>query len=143
MMSELLRIYLAGPVQYEEDGGTGWRSKAEQIFKQAAEDKDIRIKVFNPTSFFTYEDAKHQSDSQVKNYYMDQILHSRLVLVSLDHTATSPGTAEELQYAVCNHIPIIGFGSGDNIYNWLKVDCQCIFPSLLQAIDYIIEHYCN
>ena len=138
---EVFKIYLAGPVQYEEDGGRQWRDKAEQIFKQTCVDTSVTVKVFNPTSFFNYEDANHQSDSQVKNYYMDQILHSRLVLVSLDHTNTSPGTAEELQFAVCNHIPIIGFTTNDEVYNWLKVDCQCIFPSMLQAIDYITEYY--
>jgi len=137
-----IKIYLAGPVKYEDDGGRSWRSKAIEIFKHATDDKDVRIKVFDPTSFFTYDEASHQSDSQVKRYYMDQILHSRIVLVNLDHTNTSPGTAEELQYAVDNDIPVIGFSSDDEVYPWLKVDCQCIFPSILQAIDYIVDYYC-
>ena len=73
---------------------------------------------------------------------MDQILHSRLVLVNLDRTRTSPGTAQELQFAVDNQIPIIGFASGDEVYPWLKVDCQVVFSSMLQAIDYISDYYC-
>ena len=138
---ETIRIFLSGPVQYEEDGGRQWRDKAEQIFSQAAENKDVRIKVLNPTKFFSYDEAKHQSDTQVKEYYLDQVLHSRLVLVNLNNTKTSPGTAEELQFARDHHIPVIGFGSQE-IYPWLKVDCQAVFPSLLQAIDYIVEYYC-
>lgn len=138
---ETIRIFLSGPVQYEEDGGRQWRDKAEQIFAQAAESKDVRIKVLNPTKFFSYDEAKHQSDNQVKEYYLDQVLHSRLVLVNLNNTKTSPGTAEELQFARDHHIPVIGFGSQE-IYPWLKVDCQAVFPSLLQAIDYIVEYYC-
>lgn len=74
---------------------------------------------------------------------MDQILHSRLVLCCLDHTRTSPGTAQELQYAVDNKIPVISFSTDDEVYPWLKVDSQCIFPSMLQAIDYIIDYYCT
>lgn len=142
---ETIKIYLAGPVQFEEDGGEGWRKKATQILEQAAVDKDVRIKVFDPTKFFSYDEADHQSESQVKKYYMDQILHSRLVLVNLNRTYQSPGTAQELQFAVDHKIQIIGFhdGTNDGIYNWLKVDCQCTFPSLLQAIDYIIEKYCG
>lgn len=140
---EIIKVYLAGPVQFEEDGGETWRKKAAQIISQATADKDVKVKVFDPTNFFTYDGATHQSDSQVKKYYMDQILHSRVVLVNLTRTNQSPGTAQELQYAVDHEIPIIGFydPSGEGVYNWLKVDCQCTFTSLLQAVDYLIEYY--
>lgn len=73
---------------------------------------------------------------------MDQILHSRIVLVNLNNTTTSPGTAQELQYAVDHDIQVIGFGT-ENVYPWLKVDCQAIFTSMLQAIDYIADYYMN
>ena len=92
--------------------------------------------------FFSYSEHKHQSDSQVKQYYMDQILHSRLVLCNLDHTRTSPGTAQELQFAVDNKIPIVAFCSDDEVYPWLKCDAQVVFSSLLSAIDYIADYYC-
>ena len=71
---------------------------------------------------------------------MDRILHSRLVLCNLTRTRTSPGTAQELQFAVDHDVPIIGFGT-EEVYPWLKVDCQCVFPTMLQAIDYIIDYY--
>ena len=139
---ETIRIYLAGPCYYEDDEGKGWREKAVQMLKTATDDKEICVRVINPVDFFSYSEAKHQSDTQVKRYYMDQILHSRLVLVNLDRTRTSPGTAQELQFAVDNKIPIIGFESGDEVYPWLKVDCQVVFSSMLQAIDYISDYYC-
>lgn len=104
---------------------------------------DIKVKVIDPTDFFSYSEVKHQSDTQVKRYYMDQILHSRVVICSLDHTRTSPGTAQELQYAFDHDIPIVSFSTEDEVYPWLKVDSQCIFPSLLQAIDYIVDYYCR
>lgn len=138
-----IRIYLAGPSYFEKDEGLGWRNKVTQMFKTATEDKDYKIKVLNPLDFFSYSEAKHQSDSQVKKYYMDQILHSRLVLCNLDHTRTSPGTAEELQYAVDHDIPVISFCTDDEVYPWLKVDSQVVFPSMLQAVDYIIDYYCS
>ena len=140
---ETIRIYLAGPCYFEDDEGKNWREKAAQMLQTAVIDKDIRVKVINPTEFFSYSEVKHQSDTQVKRYYMDQILHSRLVLCNLDHTRTSPGTAEELQFAVDHNIPIISFSSDDEVYPWLKVDSQCIFPSMLQAIDYISDYYCG
>lgn len=140
---ETIKIYLAGPAYFEEDEGRSWREKAGQMLETATADKDVKVKVIDPMSYFGYSEVKHQSDSQVKNFYMDQILHSRLILCSLDHTRTSPGTAQELQFAVDNNIQIIGFGGDDEIYPWLKVDCQAVFPSMLQAIDYIVEYYCS
>lgn len=111
------------------------------MFETATEDKETKVKVVNPTDFFTYSENKHQSDKQVKWFYLDQISHCRIVLVNLARTENSVGTGQELQHAFDKEIPIIGFGD-ENVYPWLKVDCQCIFPSMLQAIDYIIDNYC-
>lgn len=140
---EEIRIYLAGPSYFESDEGLNWRNKAIQMFKTAVDDKEYKVKVINPLDFFSYSEHKHQSDTQVKKYYMDQILHSRLVLCNLDHTRTSPGTAEELQFAIDHDIPIISFSTDDEVYPWLKVDSQVIFSSMLQAIDYIVDYYCS
>ena len=137
-----IRIYLAGSCKNEEDEGAGWRQKAVQMFKTATEDKEYKVRIINPLDFFSYDEHKHQSDTQVKNYYLDQILHSRLVLVNLTRTNNSCGTAMECQFAKDHDIPIIGFGDED-VYPWLKVDCQCIFSSMLQAIDYIVDYYCS
>lgn len=141
-MSEIIKIYLAGGCKNEDDEGVGWRQKAVQTFRTATEDKDATVKVINPVDFFSYSEQKHQSDSQVKNYYMDQILHSRLVLVNLTRSDVSCGTCMECQYAKDHDIPIIGFGTED-VYPWLLVDCQVVFPSLLKAIDYISDYYCS
>ena len=142
-MSELIKIYLAGPSYFEEDEGVGWRAKAEQMIKTATDGNDCIVKVINPLDYFNYSGAEHQSDSQVKQFYMDQILHSRLILCNLDHTRTSPGTAQELQFAFDNKIPVISFSTEDEVYPWLKVDSQVVFGSMLQAIDYIVEKYCH
>ena len=139
---EMVKIYLAGACYFEEDEGRGWRDKASQMIETATADKEVKVKVINPVDFFNYSEAKHQSDTQVKRYYMDQILNSRLVLVNLDRSRTSPGTAQELQFAIDHNIPVVGFGT-EEIYPWLKVDCQCVFTSLLQAIDYITDYYCS
>lgn len=140
-MSEVFRIYLAGPVKYESDNGDTWRQQAVKFIKQAAEDYDCNVKVINPNDHFSYDENNAQSDRQVKQFYMDQILHSRLVLVSLDGTNTSPGTSAELQFAEDHKIQIIGFETGREVYNWCKASCQYTCPSLLGAISYICEHY--
>lgn len=141
-MSEIIRIYLAGGCKNEPDEGREWRERAVQMFKAATENTDVKIKVINPVDYFSYSEQNHQSDSQVKNYYMDQILHSRIVLANLNHSDVSCGTCMECQYAKDNKIQIISFGTED-IYPWLVVDSQVVFPSMLQAIDYIVDKYCS
>lgn len=139
---EIIRIYLAGGCKNEPDEGKLWRQKAVQIFNQAANDKYFRVKIINPTDYFSYSEAKHQSDKQIKEYYMDQIRNARLVLANLDNSVNSIGTGQELQHAVDNGVPVIGFATDDStVYPWLKTDCQCVFPSMLQAIDYIVDYY--
>ena len=138
---ETIRIYLAGGCKNEEDEGLGWRQKAVQMFKTATEDKDCNVKVINPVEYFNYSDQNHQSDTQVKNYFLDQILHSRLILVNLNRSENSCGTCMECQYANDHEIQIIGFGT-EGVYPWLDAECQCKFPSMLQAIDYIVQYYC-
>lgn len=137
---EIVRIYLAGPCKHLADEGKEWREKAATMLNQAAEDVGTAVKVINPVDYFSYSENKHQSDKQVKKYYMDQIKHCRLVLVNLESTELSPGTAQELQYAVDNNVQIIGFGE-KYIYPWLLVDCQAVFPSIHTAIDYIRDYY--
>lgn len=141
-MSETIKIYLAGPAYFEEDEGQTWRRKAEQMIKTATDDKEANVITINPMDFFSYSEHKHQSDTQVKRYYMDQIAHSRLILVNLDHTRTSPGTLAELQFAADHDIPIIAFCTDDEVYPWAKCDAQVVFSSLLSAIDYIADYYC-
>lgn len=137
---QTIQIYLAGPCKHLADGGKGWREKASTMLKQAAENVGATIRVINPVDYFSYSENKHQSDKQVKKYYLDQIKYSRLVLVNLENTTLSPGTAQELQYAVDSNVQIIGFGEKD-VYPWLLVDCQAVFQSIHTAIDYIRDYY--
>lgn len=138
---ERFQIYLAGGCANELDEGKGWREKASVIFNDHIESDDYKVVIIDPTRYFSYADRKTEdSDKQIKNFYMSQILHSRLVLCCLDRSKLSPGTAQEVQFAVDHNIPVIGWGK-DDIYPWLAVDCQVIFPSMLQAIDYIKEYY--
>lgn len=139
---ETIKIYLAGACKHEENEGKGWREKAVQMLNTATEDKNVKVKVINPVDYFTYSDQNHQSDGQVKKYYMDQVSNSRLVLVNLTRSDKSCGTCMEVQRATDKDIPVIGFGTED-IYPWLLVDCQATFPSMLQAIDYIVDKYCT
>lgn len=134
-------VYLAGRCKGLEDEGKGWRKNATDLLNQAAAWVGSDIKVFDPIKYFSYSEPKQQSHKQVKNYYLERMSKCELVLVNLNGTNFSIGTAQEIQFAVDHNIPVIGFGD-DEVYPWISdVDCQAVFHSLFEAVDYIRDHY--
>ena len=131
-------IYLAGPSKCEKDEGQSWRKKLTNDWGIAEEDYTF----FNPLDYFRYSENWHQSDKQVKQYFLSRLKNCDVMLVNLENTESSCGTCQEVQYAVDHEIPVIGFGK-QNIYNWLLVDCQCVFDTVEEAMEYIIDYYVN
>ena len=139
-MSRQFRIYLAGACKGLPDEGREWRKEAENNFYDIQENKYDHIKIINPTHYFNRDGSNMISNKQVKKFYLSQIRECNLVLVNLEHTNSSIGTAQELQFAVDNHIPIIGFNNNDS-YEWLPEDCDVVFNEMRQAIFYISDFY--
>ena len=132
-------VYLAGPVKYEEDGGTGWRL---DVYKYSKDRGWIFLAVFDPTEWFTYsqDDEYHLSDRQIREYYFQAIKRSFLVLVNLSGTDKSIGTGMEIQYVVDHDVPVIGFGT-EGIYPWIADSCTVCFNTLDEALRYIEIYY--
>ena len=85
--------------------------------------------------------TKSITAKQTKNFYIKYLIaNSDLILVNLNNTENSVGTGQELQYAVDKGIPVIGFGK-QNVYEWLPEDCDVVFDTLEEAVDYIINYY--
>ena len=99
------------------------------------------MKIINPVAYFSYSENKHRSQKQVKSFFMNRITQCDLVIVNLDDSDASVGTGQEVQFAVDHNIPVIGFGT-KNIYPWIsEVDCQVVFDSMHEAVDYIRDYY--
>lgn len=132
-----IKVYLAGACKYEEDGGRGWRKQ----FGCDSRIKAYGIECFNPTKYFNYEEQKHKTQKQVKEYYFSQMKNCDVVVVNLNNSATSTGTAQEVQFAVDNGIPVIGFGH-ENMAEWVaEVDCQVVFDTMNEVIEYLWNYY--
>jgi len=129
-------VYLAGASKHEADEGMGWRQTIERDWGF----KESDLWIVNPLNYFRYSENWHQSDKQVKQYYLSRIKHCDVVLVNLNNSDSSCGTCQEIQYAVDHDVPVIGFGT-EHVYNWLLVDCQCVFDTAEEAIEYITEYY--
>lgn len=136
-----LSIYLAGRVKGLDDEGKGWRKDIAEKLEAVAGWCDARVDVFDPTKYFSYSESKHHSNKQVKDYYFSRIRKCDLVVLNCDDTNYSIGTAQEVQFAVDNHIPVIGFGTKE-MYPWIiEADCQVVFNSVHEAVDYIRDYY--
>lgn len=128
------QVYLAGASKNEPDEGYGWREKLVSDWRGMGFD------IINPLSYFRYSENWHQSDKQVKEYYLSRIKDCGAVIVNLNNSDSSCGTCQEIQYAVDHNVPVIGFGH-ENVYNWLLVDCQCVFDTAEEAMRYFYEYY--
>lgn len=135
------KIYLAGACRDVPDEGATWREEATNKLKKVAEWMNAEVDIVNPVKYFTYANNGGNTSKQIKSYYMSQLKTCDLVMVNLKGTSTSVGTGQECQYAVDNHIPIIGFNN-DNSYTWIAdVDCDVVFETMNVAIDYIRDYY--
>lgn len=137
-----LKIYLAGACKGLPDLGVTWRSAALKEFILAEKYlDDIRFKLYDPTQYFPRSAENSVSGKQTKTFYTKYLISNcDLILVNLNDTENSVGTGQELQYAVDREIPIIGFGKR-NVYEWLPDDCDVVFETLNEAIDYIVNYY--
>ena len=135
-------IYLAGACRGLEDLGTHWRLQAQELFDDFLDIfPEFKIRIYDPTEYFSRDGGDAISNKQIKNFYLHHaIKKSDLVLVNLNDTQYSVGTGQELQYAVDNNIPVIGFGK-ENVYEWLPEDCDVVFNTLKEAVDYIVDFY--
>lgn len=135
-------IYLAGACRGLEDLGTHWRLQAQELFDDFLDIfPEFKIRIYDPTEYFSRDGGDAISNKQIKNFYLHHaIKKSDLVLVNLNDTQYSVRTGQELQYAVDNNIPVIGFGKV-NVYEWLPEDCDVVFNTLKEAVDYIVDFY--
>ena len=141
MNKNCVTVYLAGACKYEPDEGQSWRQEAKNAFRKIDRYDALKSCVIDPTDYFTYKSPTHKTDKQVKSFYLSQIKRCDVLLVSLKNSTTSPGTAQEVQFAIDNNISVVGFDPV-NSYPWLeKVDCDVVFDTLQEAIKYIKDYY--
>lgn len=137
----MTKVYLAGACAHVDDEGKLWRERASEMLNKIAGWQGVKVDVVDPTAYFTYSEKKHKTNKQVKDYFLYKIRQCDIVLCNLEDTDKSCGTAQETQFAVDHHIPVIGFGT-KNVYPWIaEVDCQVAFDTMSEAIDYIRDYY--
>ena len=85
------------------------------------------------------------TEEEALRYDLDMLRHSRLMIVSFEHTQKSIGTAIEIGAALENNIPIIGYNPNNlELHPWIKSACIHICTSwdgmwLFLCHDYLNE----
>lgn len=136
-MKEYITVYLSGEGLFGPNDS--WRKEAMRKFYKIAKYDEVKICVVNPTDFVATDASV--ADRQTKSFLFSKIRQSDIVLCNLSNTSTDPYVAAEVQYAVDNHINVIGI-DGVNVCGWVKhVDCDAVFSTLEEAVMYIKEYY--
>lgn len=138
-MKECITVYLSGEGGFGPIAEGNWRRDIMQMFYQIARYDEVKMCVINPTDFVLGTGAV--TDRQIKAFLFGKIRHSDVVICNLSNTEINPYVAEEIQFAVNNHINIIGI-KGNNSCTWIEhVDCDAVFDTMEEAVTYIKEYY--
>lgn len=136
------QIYLAGKTGgLTQVEANGWRNNVKNILENYESRRFNNIRVINPNDFFNYYKTLHKSHKQIKRFFMSQIDKSDLVIVNLNNSNSSVGTGQELEHARMKGIPIIGYGI-ENIYLWeSEEDCDVVFNTEEECVEYVLDYY--
>lgn len=136
-----LKVYLSGSVKNVDLNFQTWRDKCLE-YEENGFYPDIKF--IDPINYFNYTDKQPTTDKQCLDLFMWLVEKSDVLLINLDHSNNSIGSAMEVEHAYCNNIPIIAFGKNkDTWYNWIVERCSVIFINLEYAIEYIDTTYAN
>lgn len=141
-----LKIYLAGKMgglSYEEMNG--WRNVLKLSLEKLGKFTGTKVKIVNPVDYYNFEEKKYQSEKEVEDYDLAQVVSSDIVIVNLDGLSSSDGTKYEIFEAYRNHkIPVIAFGSRE-LYNqlhpWVKSKITRVEPDMSCVCSYIRDFY--
>ena len=144
-MSEKIKIYTAGKMKgltfYEQ---LKWRIELSHAIKNKT---DKNISFIHPPLFYNYEQNDYQSEREVKEWEMNQIKNSDIIIVNLDEINDSIGTHFELSFAEAmnslghKHIYIIGVGGKDEeIHPWIELSLFRKENNFEDVAEYVVNY---
>lgn len=145
------KIYTAGKMAglslYDQ---MEWRKRIENSVRCAANNVGIsqsKINFVHPPMFYQYGETYFQSEKEVKDWDLNQVRCSDIVIVDLDTIETSIGTHYELGMVDAvnsfgnKHIFVIGIGGEDKILHpWIEDTLHRRESNYEDAADYIVNY---
>lgn len=140
-----LKIYLCGKM-----GGLthaemyNWRAQLKYKLMSTADHRGYKAYVINPVDYYNFQEVKHQSEREVKDFDLSHVLSSDIVIVNLDGLATSDGSKYELHDARKANIPVIAFGDYElykPLHPWTKDNITRVEKNMEDVVKYIRDFY--
>lgn len=129
------QFYLAGGMagmDFKESNN--WRVKLQSALLDIA-------KVINPNDFYSFEETLHDSEREVRNFDLNCVRHSDLIIVNFNQP-NSIGTAQELAIANELRIPVVGLNEAHHdLHPWLVECVDKMFDNMNDLIAYVREYY--
>lgn len=145
-INKTLKVYLAGKMSgltYEQMND--WRVSLTNRLNVAAENTGYKLVIINPVLFYNFEEKKHQSEKEVRDYDLAHATTSDIVIVNLDGLNTSDGTKQELHDTNYHKkIPVIAFGERrlyEDLHPWVKDDITRVEDNAQDVVNYIRDFY--
>lgn len=139
------KVYTCGKmsgIPYEKQ--MDWRYKIEELIK-AKTNKSVTF--IHPPLFYGYHMEMHKSEREVKEWELNQVCDSDIVIVNIDDVNTSIGSHFEMgavygaNVAGNKHITVIGFGnSKSEIHPWIDLSFLRFEESIEDAAEYIATY---
>ena len=140
-----LKIYLAGKMSgLKYENMYEWRAYLKNKLVSMAEHHGQKAYVVNPVDFYNFENARHQTEIEIKMFDLNHVLSSDIVIVNLDGLATSDGTKYELHDAKKANIPVIAFGDYklyEDLHPWTKDNITRVENNIDDIVEYIKDFY--
>lgn len=139
------RIYTAGKMYgLSFDEQMNWRKQIENKIRVLS---DVSLQFIHPPLFYKYDEKNHQTEREVKEWELNQIRNSDIVIVSLDGVNDSIGTHFELSTADAvnsfgnKFIYIIGIGkSKEPLHPWIEASLFRKEENYADAAEYITNY---
>lgn len=142
-MCREFKCYLAGAMTGLTFGEMNqWRVEAKNKLNSVSNLTGVKIYALNPVDFYNF-DMDYQSEEEVMDFDLQHIGSSDFVLLNLKDVNKSIGTAMELKTCWDKHIPVVAFGSEDDIKNlhpWIKRIIRRIEKDMSSAVAYIEDY---
>lgn len=139
------KIYTAGKMAGLSFGEMmDWREKIHKLIKMKA---DSKIKFIHPPNYFLPGYYPKENEGKVKEWDINQVRNSDIVIVNLDGVNSSAGTHFELSMVDAinsmtdRHIFVVSVGEEENgLHPWIADSIHYRAKSFEDAAEYIVTY---
>lgn len=147
----MFKIYTAGKMAgLDFCEQMGWRRNIENVIRQVADNRGVpqsKFQFVHPPEYYQYGTYYFQSEKEVKDWDLNQVRNSDIIIVDLDTIDDSIGTHFELGMADAvnsfgnKHIFVIGIGDKNKeLHPWILESLHRREETYEDAARYIVDY---